>query len=104
MNNIKEIAEKADFNVIYESSHGSCFVKKDGSIVITSSWNQDKNGLEWEVLFKETGAKHKDVGIDDMPLLSVNEVYGFMCRSGAYMPYNRPTHEMLRNIAKSKKQ
>ena len=40
--------------------------------------------------------------LDNMPLLTVNEVYRFMIDSGAYLPYNRPTFEMLRSIAKSK--
>jgi len=40
--------------------------------------------------------------VDNLPLLSINEVLRFMVESGAYMPYNRPTTEMLRSIAKSK--
>jgi len=44
----------------------------------------------------------ESLDLDNTPILTVNEVYSFMCDSGAYLPYNRPTHQMLRNLSRSK--
>lgn len=53
-------------------------------------------------LFELIEEKDEVLDTDNIPCLSVSDVYEFMCNSGAYMPYNRPTHQMLRDLAKSK--